>query len=116
MSAQLDSFNRHTARRFVRAIKDLLTSEVRLRARALLALLLLLALALNGLNVVASYVGRDFMTAIAQHHMAGFLRLAVIYIAVFGITTVVAVLYRFCEERLGLLWRSWLTKRVTYFY
>jgi len=25
---------------------------------------------------------------------------------------VVAVFYRFCEERMGLLWRSWLTRRV----
>ena len=44
--------------------------------------------------------------------MAGFFRLVTLYVAVFGATTVVAVFYRFCEERMGLLWRSWLTRRV----
>jgi vitamin B12/bleomycin/antimicrobial peptide transport system ATP-binding/permease protein len=52
------------------------------------------------------------MTAIAQRDMAGFFRLVTLYVAVFGATTVVAVFYRFCEERMGLLWRSWLTRRV----
>jgi vitamin B12/bleomycin/antimicrobial peptide transport system ATP-binding/permease protein len=32
---------------------------------------------------------------------------------VFALSTAVAVVYRFVEERLGLLWRAWLTKRVT---
>jgi putative ATP-binding cassette transporter len=52
------------------------------------------------------------MTAISQRDMTGFFRLSALYVAVFGATTVVAVFYRFCEERMGLLWRSWLTKRV----
>src|SRR5262245_19648374 len=113
MSAQPTPLNRDTARRFVRAVTDLLTSEVRRRAVGLLVLLLLFALSVNGLNVVSSYVGRDFMTAISQRDMPGFVRLTLLYVGVFGATTVVAVFYRFCEERLGLLWRSWLTKRVT---
>jgi vitamin B12/bleomycin/antimicrobial peptide transport system ATP-binding/permease protein len=113
MSAQTAPLNRQTARLFVRAVKDLLTSEVHRKAYALLVLLLVFALSVNGLNVVNSYVGRDFMTAIAGRDMPGFARLAILYIGVFAATTVVAVLYRFSEERLGLLWRSWLTKRVT---
>src|SRR5262249_13768877 len=36
------------------------------RAKGLLAALLVLLLAVNGLNVLNSYVGRDFMTAIEQ--------------------------------------------------
>ena len=28
----------------------------------------------------------------------------------------VAVVYRFCEERLGLLWREWLTRRLVFLY
>jgi len=71
------------------------------------------ALSVNGLNVVNSYIGRDLMTAIVAHDMAGFIRLMIVYIAVFAVMTAAAVLYRFSEERLGLLWRSWLTKRVT---
>ena len=68
--------------------------------------------AINGLNVVNSYVGRDFMTAISHRDRAGFVRQAILYVGVFAASTVVAVLYRFAEERLGLLWRAWLTGRL----
>jgi putative ATP-binding cassette transporter len=78
----------------------------------MLVLLLVFALSVNGLNVVSSYVGRDFMTAIADRDMAGFVKFAALYVGVFAATTAVAVLYRFTEERLGLLWRGWLTRRV----
>ena len=113
MSEEPAPLDRQTLRRFIRAVRDLLTSEVRRQAIALLLLLLAFALSVNGLNVVSSYVGRDFMTAIAHHDMSGFVRLAIRYIGLFAAMTAVAVLYRFTEERLGLLWRSWLTRRVT---
>jgi putative ATP-binding cassette transporter len=113
MSAQPPPFDLQTLRRFIRAVTDLLTSEVRSRAIVLLAMLLAFALSVNGLNVVNSYVGRDFMTAIEHRDMAEFVRLAILYIGVFAATTAVAVFYRFIEERLGLLWRGWLTRRVT---
>ena len=104
--------NRQTLRRFGRAIGNLVTSEVGGRAKLLFAALLVFLFAINGLNVVNSYVGRDFMTAIAARSMDGFVRLAIAYVAVFAASTVVAVLYRFAEERLGLLWREWLTGRL----
>jgi putative ATP-binding cassette transporter len=113
MSEQPVAFDRETRRRFVRVLKDFLTSEVRWWARGLFALLLGFALAVNGLNVVNSYVGRDFMTAIAHRDRTGFIQQAALYIAVFAASTIVAVLYRFTEERLGLFWRVWLTRRVT---
>src|SRR5262249_6892340 len=109
MSAQPAKLDLQTLRRFLRAVTDLLTSEVRRRAIALLFLLLAFALSVNGLNVVSSYVGRDFMTAIAHRDMPGFVRLAILYVGLFAAMTAVAVLYRFTEERLGLLWRGWLT-------
>ena len=52
MSAQGAPLNRQTARRFVRAVSELLTSEVRRRAIGLPVLLLVFALSVNGLNVV----------------------------------------------------------------
>src|SRR4029077_17429750 len=125
MSAQPTPFNRQTARRFLSAVRDLLSSEVRQKVIGLLILLAMFALSVNGLNVVNSYIGRDLMTAIVAHDMAGFIRLMTVYLAVFAAMTgaagvhslsqdtAAAVLYRFSEERLGLLWRSWLTKRVT---
>ena len=113
MSTQPTPLNRQTARRFVRAVRDLLCSEVRRQVIGLLILLAIFALSVNGLNVLNSYIGRDLMTAIVAHDMAGFIRLMTVYVAVFAAMTAAAVLYRFSEERLGLLWRSWLTKRVT---
>src|SRR5262245_35855677 len=102
MSAEPAPFNREIARRFVAAVRNLLSSEVRGRAIGLLVLLLAFALSVNGLNVVNSYVGRDFMTAIAGRDMAGFVHFAILYVGVFAVTTVIAVMYRFAEERLGL--------------
>jgi putative ATP-binding cassette transporter len=112
VSEQPITFDRVTARRFVHAVTDFLTSEVRWQARGLFALLIAFALTVNGLNVVNSYVGRDFMTAISKRDHAGFIREAVLYIGVFAASTAVAVLYRFTEERLGLFWRVWLTRRI----
>src|SRR5262245_35804686 len=83
VSAEPAPLNRQTLRRFLRAIKDLLTSDVRRHAIGLLILLAVFALSVNGLNVANSYVGRDFMTAIAHQDMAGFGRLGVFYVGVF---------------------------------
>jgi putative ATP-binding cassette transporter len=111
MSAPPTTPDPQTLRRFIRALGNLITSEVRHRAIILMVLLLAFALSVNGLNVVSSYVGRDFMTAIAHRDMPEFVRLALLYIGLFAVMTVVAVFYRFTEERLGLLWRGWLTRR-----
>jgi vitamin B12/bleomycin/antimicrobial peptide transport system ATP-binding/permease protein len=105
--------NRATLRRFTNAVRAFLTSEVRSKARGMFALLFVFALAVNGLNVVNSYVGRDFMTAISHRDHPGFVRQAFLYIGVFAASTLVAVLYRFTEERLGLFWRVWMTQRLT---
>ena len=60
------ALSRLTAVRLGRAIRNFATSEVGARAAALAGLLLALLLAINGLNVVNSYVGRYFMTAVEQ--------------------------------------------------
>jgi putative ATP-binding cassette transporter len=112
MSEQPVAFDRVTVRRFLRAVKDFLMSEVRWRARGLFALLIAFAFTVNGLNVVNNYVGRNFMTAISRRDQTGFIWQAVLYIAVFVGSTAVVVLYHFTEERLGLLWRVWLTRRI----
>ena len=52
MSEQAATFDLQTLRRFIRAVRHLLTSEVRRKAAALLFLLLVFALSVNGLNVV----------------------------------------------------------------
>ncbi|OMQ31654.1 hypothetical protein BKP54_33660 [Ensifer sp. 1H6] len=78
--------------------------------------LIMLLCGLSALNVVNNYVGRNFMTAIAERQMAEFIRQAIFYIAVFAVLTVVGVLARFAEERLALLWRDFLTRRIVNLY
>ena len=75
------------------------------------AAILALLLAANGLNVANSYVNRNLMSAIAEWQFADFVRQAQFTLAVFGGSTIVAVLARFAEERLGRLWREFLTER-----
>jgi putative ATP-binding cassette transporter len=108
--------NRVNWRRFTRAVGRFLMSEVGGKARGWLALLVSLLLAISGLNVLNSYVGRDFITAIADRNTKVFVAKTILYVAVFGILTVAATIYRFAEERLGLLWREWLTRRMLHQY
>jgi putative ATP-binding cassette transporter len=111
MNAFQVPINRNILDRFVEMIKALVKSEVGGKAKALFVLLILFLFGINALNVVNSYVARDFMTAIEHQSMSGFLRYALLYLGVFAASTVAAVLYRYAEERLGLLWRKWLTER-----
>jgi len=116
MSAEQVPIDRQTWARFVRAVRNFANSEVGGRAKLMFAALIVFLLAISGLNVVNSYVGRDFMTAIEQRNMPGFVRLALLYVGVFAGSTVVAVIYRFTEERLALLWRDWLTRQLIGLY
>jgi putative ATP-binding cassette transporter len=99
-----------TGTRFVRAVRTFAQSEVGWKAKLIFAALILLLCASNALNVINSFVGRNFMTAIADRDMSGFVRQAIIYIGVFAALTLVAVIARFGEERLGLLWRDSMTR------
>ncbi len=124
MSAKRVPIDRQTWVRFSQSVRDLLNSEVGTEAKIRFALLVTLLFGISGLNVVNSYVGRDFMTAIADRQMADFIWLAFLYIGVFAASTVVSVFNRFTEESLGLLWRRWFTGKIvsnylserTYFY
>jgi putative ATP-binding cassette transporter len=103
---------RETWDRFVLCVKAFFTSsQVGLKAKGLGALLIAFLFGINGLNVVNSYVGRDFMTAIENRNQAEFLFQAFLYIGVFAASTLVAGIYRFTEERLGLMWREWATQK-----
>ncbi len=86
------------------------------RARLLIIGLISLMLAINGLNVINSYVGRDFMTAIADHDRPRFSTEALRLGGVFALLTFAAVMSRFCEESMGLLWRKWMTWRLFELY
>ena len=102
--------------RFVRSIRNLVNSEVGWEAKLMFAGLIALLFAISGMNVVNSYVGRNFMTAIADRNQAEFIWQAVLYIGVFAASTILAVVSRFIEESLGLLWRKFITGRAIRFY
>lgn len=109
--------SRHTWDSFVLSVKQFVTSEeAGTKAKLFFAGLIAFLFGINGLNVVNSYVGRDFMTAIEDRNRAEFIRQALFYIGVFGASTVVAAFYRYTEERLGLLWREWTARRCIFGY
>jgi len=105
------SISKNAWPRFWGMIAALTRSEVGPQAKLFAALLVVFLLSISALNVINSYVGRDFMTAIESKEMGTFVKYAVLYLIVFAVSTMVAVFHRYCEERLGLLWRKWLTGR-----
>jgi vitamin B12/bleomycin/antimicrobial peptide transport system ATP-binding/permease protein len=103
--------NNGVATRLVAAIRIFARSEVGWKAKLMFAAILALLIGANGLNVANSYVNRNLMSAIAERHVGDFVRQAQFTLAVFAGSTIVAVLARFAEERLGLVWREFMTER-----
>lgn len=109
--------NRETWDNFIHWVKIFLTAEqVGGKAKWLIALLIVFLLGINALNVLHSYVGRDFMTAIEDRDRNGFILMALVYIGVFAASTLTGSLYRYTEERFGLMWREWATRRTILAY
>lgn len=102
-------FDRGVWTRLALSIRRVLSSEIGGTVKLLLGAILVLLLAINALNVVNSYVGRDLMTAIEQRDATSFFSQALLWVLVFAALTLAAVSLRFIEERLALLWRDWLT-------
>ncbi len=86
--------------------------EDRAQAIAGLVLLLIGLVGVNALNVANSYVGRDMFSALAGRTAGRFFRFAGVLACVFAASTIVEVLNRYVEQRLGLRWRAWLTRRL----
>ncbi len=116
MKEEKVTINRQTVGRLGRVVRMFARSRVGGKAKLLVAALLGLMLCINGMNVLNSFVGRDFMSAIESRDTDGFVHYAWLYVAVFAGSTLVAVFFRFAEERLGLLWRDWLTRRTVDLY
>ncbi len=98
--------------RIIRITKPLFTSEKKWSAIAWLVTLLALMMSVTFLNVRISYVNNAFMTAITDRNPQVYRQMALLYLLVFAASTVVAVFVKFSEERLGLLWRNWLTSHL----
>lgn len=103
---------RTTFKRLKGVVLGLVKSEQGPMAVGIIIAIGVLMVAINALNVLNSYVGRDFMSAIENRNMPDFRIQAIYYVGVFLGSTVVGVFYRFCEERLGILWREQLTRKL----
>jgi vitamin B12/bleomycin/antimicrobial peptide transport system ATP-binding/permease protein len=89
-----------------------LKSRQRRKARYFLILTLVLALAVGGVQVLMSYAGRDFMTAIANKDAPAYHRALLWYLGTFALAVPIGVFYRWMEERLSLLWRESLSEHL----
>jgi putative ATP-binding cassette transporter len=78
---------------------------------AFLTILLLLSISVSGLNVIISYVGNFFTTALAEKNQNEFWRFLYVYAGVFVVGTPIVVLYMYSRDRLGNYWRKWLTDK-----
>jgi putative ATP-binding cassette transporter len=101
-----------TARQFWVISKAFFASERRRRARGFLIALLVLALAVGAVQVLMSYAGRDFMTAIASKNSGTYWRAFAWYLGSFALAIPIGVYYRWVEERLALLWREWMAQHL----
>ena len=116
MAHEALQITRNTWKRLRGALRMLLHSDQGPKAVMFTVTLVLLMIAINGLNVINSFVGRYFMSAIENRNVGEFEKQALFYAGVFLASTVVLVFYRFTEERLGILWREQLTRRLTEAY
>ena len=79
---------------------------------ALLSGLLLLSIMVSGLNVVISFTIRFIDTALVDRNESTFWLFLGVYGGVFVVGTAIVVIYRYCQELLGVYWREWLTKNI----
>jgi len=101
-----------TRRQFWLISKAFFASERRRKARGFLIALLLLALATVAVQILMSYAGADFMTAITKKDPVAFWRTLLKYVGAIVLAIPIGVYYRWVEERLALLWREWMAQHL----
>ena len=106
------AFKRPLWSRFVTIAWPFFVSEARAKAIAALSVMVLLLVTVNGLNFVNSYVMRDFMTELVQGDGYRFYIFGGILAGVFGLASIAEAFAYYAEQRLGLIWREWLTRRL----
>jgi putative ATP-binding cassette transporter len=106
---QTNVFDPYLWKRFWQIARLYWFADERRSARIVLGLLLLLLFGFTALNVVLNFVGRDFMTALAEKDLPAFNKNLLLYLGVFVVATPVSVFYSFVRKHLGINWRLWLT-------
>ena len=97
--------------RFVTIARPYFTSEARAKAIGGLVVLAALLLAVNGLNFLNSFIMNWFMTALAKREGRFFL-LGLAVAGVYGLASIGEAVQYYTEQRLGLVWREWLTRHL----
>ena len=77
---------------------------------SLLGVLLFLLFVVNGLNVILSFAFRLIDNALNERNQDIFWQNMIIYGIVLVVAIPIIVAYRYTRQKLGLLWREWLTK------
>jgi len=105
----MTQIDRNVTRRFITLATPFFKSEAKWRVWGLVALLLGLSLTLNSIGARMSYISRDFMTALSLKNSELFFEKIWLYILAFMLVIPFSVSYMYIEQRLGLLWRRWLS-------
>ncbi|RIL09477.1 MAG: ABC transporter ATP-binding protein [Proteobacteria bacterium] len=105
-------FDRQALKRLATLAKPFFISELKWKACGLLLLIGCFSMSVSGVNVMMSYIGRDFMTSLSLKDEAEFFKQLYLYLGAFALATPIVVFYRYSEERLGLMWRRWLSTHI----
>lgn len=103
---------------FYKLITPFFRSTEKKKAWTYTLILLVLSFTIIGIQVLMSYTNRYMMTALTDKNAVEFWRNLLWYLFSIGIAIPIGVLYRYSEERFGVLWRDWMTNRLIkrYFY
>jgi len=105
--AKIDNTTLH---RFKKIAPLFFKSELKWKAIGLVVLLVAFSLTMGGLNFLMNFINGHFITALSIRERDEFFRQLYNYLGAFALATPVVVFYRYTEERLGLLWRKWLSR------
>ena len=96
----------------VKVIPPFFRSNQKATAWRYMIFLLGLSGTLIGVQLWMSYANRDMMTSLSDKDSSGFNANILRYLLTIGVAIPVGVLYRYTEERFGLVWRQWMTNRL----
>ncbi len=107
--SETTKFDWNTWQRFVTLARPFFISEIKVTVWGLIFLLVGLSILVSFLNVKIADLVSHYLTALTKREEKDFYRYLLWYALVIIVTTPCAVMYRFTEERLALLWRRWLS-------
>ncbi|HRX14798.1 MAG TPA: ABC transporter ATP-binding protein/permease [Spirochaetota bacterium] len=77
----------------------------------ILFVLLTLSMMVSGVNVILSYTGRFWQTALQQRDTVSFWRFIFVHLGMYVVAMPIVVFYPWIQGILGIKWRKWLTDK-----